>query len=112
MNNKFLTKVDEIIDIIKNSDEYQKYIEISNKMKNNKEIMNLINEVKFLQKKLVKEQSLGNDVSSLDNEINNKLKCLEEYPIYLDYIYLQEDLNNSIGLVKTSIEKYINDITN
>lgn len=112
MNNKFVDKVDEIIDIIKNSDEYQKYIEVSNKMKNNKDIMNLIDEVKSLQKKLVKEESLGKDITLIDKEINNKLKLLEEYPIYLDYIYLQEDLNNSISLVKTSIEKYINNITN
>ena len=112
MNNKILTKTDEIIDIIKNSEEYQKYIEVSNKMKDNKEIMNLINEIKTLQKKLVKEKSVGNDISSIDDEINKKLKCLEDYPIYLDYIYLQEDLNNSITLVKTSIENYINNITN
>ena len=112
MNNKILNKMDEIIDIIKNSDEYKGYMEISNKMKNNKDIMTLIEEVKLLQKRLVKEKSLGNDISNIDKEINNKLKHLEEYPIYLDYIYLQEDLNNSIGLVKTSVENYINNITN
>lgn len=112
MDNIILSKIYEIIDIIKNSDEYQKYIEVSNKMKNNKEIMNLIDEVKSLQKNLVKEQSLGNDISLIDKEINKKLKQLEEYPIYLEYTYLQEDLDNSISLVKTSIEKCINNITN
>ena len=112
MNKKILNKVDEIINIINGSEEYQRYIEISNKMKDNKEIMALIDEVKQLQKKLVKEQSLGRDTSSIDEEINNKLKELQEYPIYLEYIYLQEDLNNSIDLIKTSIENYINNITN
>lgn len=112
MDNIILNKIEEIVNIIKNSDEYKKYIEVSNKMKNNKEIMNLINEVKFLQKNLVKEQSFGNDISLIDEEINKKIKRLEEYPIYLEYTYLQEDLDNSISLVKTSIEKYINNITN
>ena len=112
MNKKILNKVDEIINIINGSEEYQRYIEISNKMKDNKDIMALIDEVKLLQKKLVKEQSLGRDTSSIDEEINNKLKELEAYPIYLEYIYLQEDLNNSIGLVRTNIENYINNITN
>ena len=51
--------------------------------------------------------------------LNNIIKDMKrysikpsEYPIYLDYIYLQEDLNNSISLIKRNIEKYINDITN
>lgn len=112
MDNIILSKIEEIVNIIKNSEEYQKYIEVSNKMKNNKEIMNLIDEVKSLQKNLVKEQALSNDISLIDEEINKKLKQLEEYPIYLEYTYLQEDLDNSISLVKTSIEKYINNITN
>lgn len=109
---KILSITDEIVDIIKNSEEYRKYIEVSNKMKDHKEIMSLIDEIKSLQKQLVKEQSLNKDVTSIDNEINNKLKQLEEYPIYLEYIYLQEDLNESIGLVKERIEKHINNITN
>lgn len=112
MRNKILEKTDEIIEIIKNSNEYQQYIEISNKMKDNKEIVSLINDIKKLQQKLVKEQSLGNDINVLDNEINDKLKRLEEYPIYLEYLYLQEDLNKSINLIKESIEDYINNITN
>ena len=89
MDNIILSKIEEIVNIIKNSDEYQKYIEVSFKMKNNKEIMSLI-----------------------DEEINKKIEELEEYPIYLEYTYLQEDLNNSISLVKNSIENYINNITN
>jgi len=112
MNNIILNKIDEIIDIIKNSEEYQKYIEISNKMKNNKEIMTLIEEVKTLQKKLVKEKSLGNNTDYIDKQIDEKLKELDTFPIYLEYLYLQEDLDNNITLVKTSIEKYINNITN
>ena len=112
MRNKILEKTDEIIEIIKNSNEYQQYIEISKKMKDNKEIVSLINNIKKLQQKLVKEQSLGNDINVLDNEINDKLKRLEEYPIYLEYLYLQEDLNKSINLIKESIENYINNITN
>jgi len=112
MKDKVLSITDEIVDIIKNSDEYKKYIEVSNKMKEHKEIMSLIEEIKTLQKKLVKEQSLKKDVVDIDKKINNKLKKLEEYPIYLEYIYLQEDLNESIRLVKERIEKHINQITN
>lgn len=112
MNNIILNKIDEIVNIIKNSDEYQRYIEVSKKMKENKEIMILIEEIKDLQKILVKEESLGRNICNIEQEIDEKLRTLNEYPIYLDYIYLQEDLNNSLNLVKTNIEKYINNITN
>ena len=108
MDNIILSKIDEIINIIKDSGEYKKY----HLVKDNKDIMNLIDEVKLLQKKLVKEQILGNDITSIDEEINKRINELEEYPIYLEYTYLQEDLDNSISLVKTNIENYINNITN
>lgn len=112
MRDRVLSKTDEIIDIIKNSEEYRKYIEVSDKLKDHQEIMNLINDVKSLQKRIVKEESLGRDITFIDEEINKKLKQLEGYPIYLEYIYLQEDLNNSIQLVREKIENYINNITN
>ncbi|MBQ7136838.1 MAG: YlbF family regulator [Bacilli bacterium] len=112
MRDKILNKVDEIIDIIRNSEEYYKYIEISNKLKEHEEIMGLIDDVKSLQKRLVKEESLNLDISYIDKEINQKLALLEAYPIYLEYIELQESLDHSIGIVKDGIEKYINNITN
>lgn len=112
MKDNLLNCIDEVISIIENSDEYQKYQTISKKMNNNSEVMNLISSIKILQQHLVKEQSLGNNISEIDEEINKKLKLLEEYPIYLEYTYLQEDLNNSILLVKEKIENYINNLTN
>lgn len=112
MRDKILTKTNEIIEIIKNSEEYKKYIDISNKLKKHEAIMSLIDEVKTLQKKLVKEKSLNRDVAFIDEEINKKLELLESYPIYLEYIELQESLDYSIGIVKDGIEKCINNITN
>lgn len=112
MKDNLLNCIDEVISIIESSNEYQKYQTISKKMKNNSEIMNLISSVKALQQRLVKEQSLGKDISEIDEEINKKLKQLEEYPIYLGYTYLQEDLNSNIVLVKEKIENYINNLTN
>ena len=112
MKNNLLDGIDDIITIIESSDEYKKYQLLVKKMHNNKEITNLISEVKTLQQKLVKEEALGNDIKDIDNEIKEKLNKLKEYPIYLEYTYLQEDLNNSILLVKEKLEKYINDLTN
>lgn len=112
MKDNLLCGIDNIISIIENSNEYKEYQLLSKKMHNNNEINQLIKEVKTLQQKLVKEQALGNDIKNIDSEISKKLEELKEYPIYLEYIYLQEDLNNSILLVKEKLEKYINNLTN
>ena len=112
MRDKVINKIDEMIEIIKNSNEYQKYIEISNKMAKNEDIMHLINEVKALQKTLVKDKNLGKNIEHIEKEINDKVHLLEEYPIYLEYTYLQEDLNSAIKLIKSSIEDYIDKVIN
>lgn len=112
MKNKILSKVDEIIDVIKSSEEYTKYIKVAEKMNNHKGIMNLIDEIKILQQKIVKDSSLNKDITLLEQEINKRLEQLESYPIYIEYITLQEELNNSMSLVKEGIEKHINNITN
>ncbi len=112
MKDKLHEKIDEMISIIQSSDEYKKYMEISSKMAQDEEIMTLIHEIKELQKKIVKEESMGHDINLIEEDINKKIKLLEEYPIYLDYMYLQEDLNNTMQMIKESIEKYLYNITN
>lgn len=112
MRDKTLDIIDQILEVIKNSEEYQKYIEVSNKMQNNKKVMALIKEIKDLQKSIVKKEYHKEDISLLEKDIDEKIKQLEEIPIYLEYTYLQEDLNDSISLIKNRIENYIDKIIN
>ena len=42
---KILNKIDELIDILKSSEDYQRYIYLSNEMKKNNTIMSIINEI-------------------------------------------------------------------
>jgi len=112
LNNKIIEKAVEIVELIKNSDLYKDYINVSSKMKNNKEIMGLIDEVKEIQKQIVKEEYKGIDISSLEYDLNEKLEKLDTYPIYLDYKELQEQLNEEIQMIREKIEKHINEITN
>ena len=42
---KILNKVDELVSLIKNSDDYKRYIFLKEEMKNNKEIMNNISKI-------------------------------------------------------------------
>ena len=49
-------KFDEVIDLIENSYNYQKYLELKKEMLANKKINNLILEIKTIQKELVKKE--------------------------------------------------------
>ena len=112
MNELVLSKIDDIIEYIKGSDDYVKYIDIKMRLDGNKDIMNIINNIKDLQKKIVKEESIGNSISALEKEIDEKIALLNSYPIYVEFSYLQEDLNNIFQEIKNRIEEYINDKVN
>jgi Protein of unknown function (DUF964). len=112
LNELVLEKVESLVECIKESADYVKYLEISERLKKNKEIMNIIDEVKDLQKKIVKEEHNGNDFESLEKEIEKKLNMLNSYPIYVEFTYVQEDLNNTFQNIKDILEKYISSKTN
>ncbi len=103
-----LNKVDDLVNTIKSSDEYKRYLELEDKVKNNKEIMSLINEVKDIEKSIVNSKS-KKDTESLKKELDNKLSKLEDYPLYNEYIELQEEFNNLFGTIKDKLNKYFED---
>ncbi len=112
LSDQVLDKVSEIVEYIKNSSSYQKFMIIEDKMQQDDEIMTKIAEVKDLQKEMVKLESLKKDISSLEMKRKTLLEELQNYPIYQEYIYLLEDLNNIFQEIKTVLEKYINDKIN
>ena len=103
-----LNKIDDLVDTIKSSDEYKRYLELEDKVKNNKEIMSLINEVKDIEKSIVNSKS-KKDTESLKKELDNKLTKLEGYPLYNEYIELQEEFNNLFGTIKDKLNNYFED---
>lgn len=105
-------KVDELIGLIKQSDNYQEYISLMKKMKDDDEITFLIKEIKDSQKKIVRLKSNGEDYSSYDKLIKEDLDKLETFPIYVEFSYLQEKLNILFQTIKDELEKEINSITN
>ena len=105
---ELLKKIDELVDLIKNSQDYKRYITLKNKMLNNKEIMFLIEEIKKLEKTIVKKEYNKTDTKLEKEKVNSLKKELESFPIYLEYSYLKEDLNNDFQNIKKIIEDSIN----
>lgn len=105
---EILNKIDELVTIIKNSDNYKKYNELKNIMENNNNIMSLINNIKKIEQSIVRKEYIKEDTTSLEEKLTQLKKELDTYPIYKEYTYLQEDLNNDFQNIKKIIENSIN----
>lgn len=110
--NEILIKIDELIYSIKNSNDYIEYIKLKNILLNNDTIMRLINDVKSLQKQLVRNSVYKKNIANLEEQIDEKLEKLNSNPDYVRYTYLEEDLNARFQVIKDILEKHINNITN
>ena len=107
-----IVKSNELIDSIKNSKVYEKYVFLRNEMLKDKKIADLIEKVKTIQKKLVREKSIGKSTDALERKIDAVLLELNKIPLYVQYDCVQCELNEILQNVKSTIESCINDITN
>ena len=100
-------RVDELIDYIRNSNEYQKCISLKKQMDENDYIKELVNKIKRLQKEYIKNNSIAtrDELDRLTTELN-------EIPVY--YIYNQnlERINQKINYVKDSLNDYFDELLN
>ena len=99
--------MEEVINCIIDSSDYKKCVEIKDQMRNNKELMKLIDDIKILQKKYVKTNS---------DEILRELKELEEklnlIPIYVIYMQHLEKVNEKINFVRDELNDYFDKVIN
>ena len=89
-----LKKVDELVFLVKETNDYKRYSELK----------------KNLQSKIIKKEYKGINVEKEENDLDSLKKELNSYPIYQEYMYLQEDLNNIFQNIKSIIEKSIKKI--
>lgn len=105
MNKEILEKIDEIIQIIETSPEYLKYLDLKEKIKNHKELMELINRVRVMQKDVLHKKNNQNELDKLLNELNNN-------PLYREYNNVIYEINNTYSIVENSINNYFERIVN
>lgn len=102
MNNEIKSEIDLLILKIKSSDIYKKYIQLEDKVNKCKDIKLLVDDIKILEKKLVKTPSLD-----LEQQLNKKMEELNKMPLYLDYKESLEELNNMLLIVKNRFDKFV-----
>lgn len=105
---KLYKSLDEVINCIKESNEYKDCIKIKEQMDSNTELVELINKVKDLQKKYIR----SNYDSNVKEELDKYQSQLEEIPIYNIYLEKLEKVNYMIDYVKDSLNNYFDKLLN
>lgn len=99
--------LDEIIKTIVNSSDYKKCLELKEKMKDNEEIIKLIEKIKSQQKEYVKTRN-----SAIKNNLDELEKELRGIPIYYEYNKSLEKVNEMISLVRDELNLYFDNLLN
>ena len=99
--------IEDVINCIKNSPEYLECIDLKKKMDNNTEITSLVKEIKLLQKKLLRTDSI-----EIQEELDNKINRLNEIPIYSIYNQKLNVINEKISYVNDELNDYFYKVLN
>ena len=98
--------LEDVISVIMKSDDYQTCLKLKEKMKKNKELMELIEKLKLEQKDFVKNGYQNKD------KINELEKKLYQIPIYAIYIQHLEKVNDMLSYVEDDLNHYFYQLFN
>lgn len=112
VNSDILKKIDDIVTTIKESREYQDYMFLFDKLSKNSKCNNLIKEIKLAQKELVKKESFGEDISQIEDKINDLVAELNTIPLYIQFTLKQQQLNTIYQNIKEELDNYFNNLFN
>ena len=105
MNKDILDKIDEIINIIENSDDYKKYLKLKELISQDKYLKELINKVRIIQQDVVHHKENKCQLEQMTNELNN-------YPLYREYMNTLDEINNTYCIIENSLNNYFQDKLN
>lgn len=105
MNKDIELKIDEIINEIESSELYQRYLSLQKQISSNKELMILINQVKVLQKDIIHKKKKKEDLDKVMDELNSN-------PLYREYNNTIYEINNTYGIIESSLNNYFDKIIN
>ena len=103
--------ISELFNSIESSSEYQEYKKIKDILESDKEVIDLVEEIKKLQQESTALE-YNNDPKyvELDKVIEDKVKKLNEMPTYNKYLQAMEEFNQVLKMSSSIIEDYVEDI--
>ena len=104
------SSIEELFNSINNSNEYKEYKLIVNTLESNKEVIDLIEEIKKLQKEAVNLEYKNDDrYLEVDKMIKEKENILNNNKDYQEYLAKLKDFNNTLLASSSLIEDYVTD---
>ena len=102
------SSIENLFTEINNSNEYKEDINILNILKENKEVNNLIEEIKSLEKKATKlEYEKNKKYIEIDKQIEEKTKVLNSNKEYQEYLSKLKAFNNTLLASSSLLDEYI-----
>jgi len=105
------SSLEELFNSIENSSLYQEYKKMESILSQDKNIKNMIEEIKELEKEATYLESIGDiKFHEIDNLIKEKAKILNSNPIYQEYLNRMDDFNDELAMSSHMIEKFIEEV--
>lgn len=102
------SSIEELFNSINESKEYKEYKLIVNSLESNSEVINLIEEIKSLQKEAVRLEYANDDrYLDIDKGIKEKEELLNSNTEYQEYLSKLKRFNNTLMASSSLIEDYI-----
>ena len=108
-NEEIENKAKELVQAIKDDDKYKEYINLRKKLKDNKDIMSKMQEVKRLQKEYVKGAYLDKEI---ETKLNSLLKELEQNSLYQEYLAKEKEINKILNDINEGLNIIFNRLLN
>ncbi len=108
-NEEIENKAKELVQAIKDDNKYKEYINLRKKLKDNKDIMSKMQEVKRLQKEYVKGAYLDKEIEA---KLNNLLKELEQLSLYQEYLAKEKEINKILNNINEGLNIIFNKLLN
>ncbi len=107
MKDKILIKVDELVEILQQEEEYQQFLILEDKLKKDHDFSKLMEEVKSIQRKLVNDEYRNVDTKVTEEKYQAMLRKMNLHPVYIDYLNIKDSLDLKYQLIIKQIEKVI-----
>lgn len=103
--NKIQNEIDSLFDELEETKLYKDYLKIKKQLESNKEIMDLIDDIRRYQK-----IATNNKDENVELEIKKLYDKLYKYPLYQSYLIVKEEVEEELFQIKEQFDKYFEDI--
>jgi|GEM_PF-2699967 len=106
-NNELLPYKNEILAIINNNPTIQFYLQVKDKLNNHSKILALLDQERTLQQEIVNAKHINkqNQVTLLEQNLENIVKELNNIPLYQQYLTASEDAQQFLDEICTIINQ-------